>query len=503
MPTNTTNLNPITIDDEIAIAAAISDLTHENLHTTYVPSTLPEFNALLSYLHSKKLKHESQIVKYFDAVDNIESSYDVQAMKKPSTKVLLDDGVSIGITHYNISQGAAPVIFFSKMACLMYIKSEEIATKLGYVEDKTQGIWFKPNEKTTMRGNHEHFIYKNTFIYNPEIHSADISKKFGIHSQSFLLSEGKQYTFGAEFEAANLWLPLYKAKDYNVSCVRDGSMNAGSGGPEIVTGVLHGDNGFRHLQEICNLLSQKALLDKYCSTHIHIGGMDFNKENLLFLYKISCFIEDEIYEMVPNSRRHNSYCRKLEKFVFKHDLKTQSKEEYKINIDTDYNTLYDFLSVKGTKVRSRRNNHPMGAKCGYNHSTPRYSWVNFIPAMFNTRDVYFENKKQKDTSRTWEIRLHSATLNYTKTRNWLLIFMGVMWFVENCKSEINSDIKLSDIMYKAYPKMGKSLVQYIEERKLLFTLDISEVKEYETKSEKNKSIIELKNENNEKGFVCV
>lgn len=418
---------------------------------------------------------DTQLKTFYDEILNEEVSH-----RGEPFKVIIGKN-TYGATICPFKEGKAPITLNREKGVFEYIKSEDLAKELGYTEDVYQGLWFKSGEKINIRGKAEHFVYNNSSFFKEG--TKEDQKKFGTYSQTFQLAESKQYTFGIEFEASTLWFPYYLAKDYNLNCMRDGSLNAGSGGPEVVTGVLHGDNGFRHLNEICNELSKRAKLDKYCSTHIHLGGMSFNKENLVYLYELCCYIEDEVFQLVPESRRFNDYCRRLKHFDFKHDIINQSREDYKINIDNDYGTLYDFIAVKQTAVKSRKNNHPMGAKCGYNHSTPRYSWVNFVPAMFNTRG--------SEESKSWEIRLHSATLNYNKTRNWLLIWMGVMWFVENCKLDIKKGIKLEDIMYKAYPKMGKMLVQYIEDRKLTFSQNSSDSAEYVVTTDKNKTITEL------------
>lgn len=55
----------------------------------------------------------------------------------------------------------------------------------------------------------------------------------GSSSQTYLITEGMKYTFGVEIEVNRGYLPQWMAsRNFNLSCVRDGSINGGEGGPE-------------------------------------------------------------------------------------------------------------------------------------------------------------------------------------------------------------------------------------------------------------------------------
>lgn len=102
--------------------------------------------------------------------------------------------------------------------------------------------------------------YKNIAQQNPMCVG-----KIGDKTQSYLITEGIKYTFGIEMEVSRGNIPKWQAgRGLNISCVRDGSIDGGSAGCEFVTGVLVGDNGFKHLQEICNVLSSRTLVNKTC-----------------------------------------------------------------------------------------------------------------------------------------------------------------------------------------------------------------------------------------------
>lgn len=195
------------------------------------------------------------------------------------------------------------------------------------------------------------------------------------------------------------------------------------------------------------------------------------------MYYLARKVEQELFSMLPHSRRNNEYCRALKKINIQFDKGLDSKQEYNDFIENVYNELLLYVSHEDKldpTVVNKSNDHPMGSKCSYNHSTARYNWLNFVPAMFNTRGngIY-----------TLEIRSMNGSLNYIKIRNWALIFMGMCYVVENHKQFLreNKTITLADIIKLAYPKKQDELIKYIEERKFKF-LDKSNSK-YEEEAE--------------------
>lgn len=294
--------------------------------------------------------------------------------------------------------------------------------------------------------------------------------KFGVKSPSYKKTEGKKYSFGVEIETIVGILPAYLDKDLNYEAVHDGSLKGPNGeeplGAEYVTGVLTGDTGFLQLKRLCNELTRRCKVDKRCGVHVHMGGMNFNKANIVYLYKLLLILEKDIFNMLPPSRRNNEYCRTLKpinlNFV---ETDFNSTTEYDMLIENYHNKIMEFLSYTGLNPRvSKKFDHPLGHKCGYKHESARYCWANFIPAVFNTR---------KNGIYTFEFRPYSGTTSYEKIKYWILICMGIMWFVENHAKEIalNKDITLKYIIDKAYPKQGIKIINYIEKRMSKFKSD--------------------------------
>lgn len=91
--------------------------------------------------------------------------------------------------------------------------------------------------------------------------------KYGEESSTYLITEGKRYTFGIEIETHEGYLPDYFFKEFNLIHTYDGSIKNDKGqksGREFVTGVLKGDSGIIHLQKICNELARRTKVNKSC-----------------------------------------------------------------------------------------------------------------------------------------------------------------------------------------------------------------------------------------------
>lgn len=228
--------------------------------------------------------------------------------------------------------------------------------------------------------------------------------KYGFKSPMFSRLEGKQYTFGVELETCLGVLPAYLDKELTYEAVHDGSLrDPDTGdviGAEYVTGVLTGDTGLLQLKRLCFELTKRCKVNKRCGYHVHLGkpdGSGFNKQTIVFMYKLFRLVESEILSVLPPSRRNNEYCRRLGKIEinFKEE-DFNDMVEYKALIDKYYNEIVKFVGSTDSVSSSvnKKKEHPMGHKCGYNHGSARYCWANFVPTIFNTRGngVYTINK---------------------------------------------------------------------------------------------------------------
>lgn len=321
---------------------------------------------------------------------------------------------------------------------------------------------------------------------------------FGVRSNTFRIFEGLTNTFGVELETSSGRLSNKDVEGLNLRCEFDGSLRETPDqrkedvlGGEYITGVLVGDAGMFQLQKICNTLAEKCKINNKAGVHVHVGGIKFTKENIVYLYILGLMLQDEIYQMLPASRRKNVYCRKIDELPLSiNSLKNcKTSIAYDILIDEYYNKIFQYVSHGKTPDRNtnRKGNHPMGSKCGYNKDTQRYCWLNFVTALFNT--------KGNSKAITLEFRNHSATLNYEKIKNWIKICFAFVSFAENHKNAIRNNfwvdknnierpIDLTTVVMATYPKSGKSLSNYIDTRKNKFLFDDGSIESEEYKTDK-------------------
>jgi len=311
----------------------------------------------------------------------------------------------------------------------------------------------------------------------------EFNYKWGLDSPTHLITEGLKYTFGVEIEMADCSFSNELLENYNIMVEKDGSITNSRGdkyGPEVITGVLKGDYGFAHLQLICNELANKGEVNRTCGIHTHVGSADFNNTNIVLLYKLLKHVEEEIFNMLPESRRENKYCRKLPNLDFNFDGCTTIMD-MKIRVDNYYTELFTKAADSPPSDKlNKTKNHPKGAKVNYDQTNIRYCWANFIPALFNTRLT-------NPPSNTIEFRCFNASTNFTKIKNWVKICMALVSFAENCHSDIMSNtvtikgevlpLTLKNIMNKVYPKSYRIINEFIDMRTALFTsVDLEDIK---------------------------
>lgn len=352
---------------------------------------------------------------------------------------------------------------------------------------------------------------KNSDLNTAEYHKikASVLKhniKYGTDSATHRELEGLKPTLGFEIETVKGRIPKEEYIDLNINAEHDGSLrDAGqssgrAAGGEYVTGVLYGDAGFAHLYKICKVLQKNCVIDGRAGVHVHIGSLDWTKEDIVYSYILAQAVEKEMYSMLPASRMKNEYCRKITKLFSKDDInlllyaKNTSSLTYESMIDKYYNKVFMEASggVPMNRACNTNTNHPRGSKCGWNKKSQRYCWLNYVTLLFNTKD--------NPNAKTLEIRSHSATMKYTKIKNWAKIWVAFTEFVNKYKDEIleNRIIiegksftpTLETICRVIYPKTGSKLIKYIQDRKLLFKTE-DETIDFSTEDEPDVTMKEL------------
>ena len=410
--------------------------------------------------HTCFLKTDKQVM-----IDDFTGEY---VLTKNTSRYIMsiskDNKVKWGKTHSNNVQ-YVPYLVSQKLGIPEgYILDVSILDPTKFVENYKYGNFCDIDDPDLKTCNSVKYIrdyqnYKN--FHRPKTLSEQF--KLGEKSPSYTISEGIKYTFGIELEVSHGYIPAWKARmaPYNILCMRDGSINNGDGGPEYVTGVMTGDTGFKHLQEICLELSKRTKVNSTCGVHVHLGGLAFTNQFLVNSYILALLLEEQIFELLPSSRRNNSFCKRLKKLKLKIAL-DNSKDN--IDLQESYNTLFAYISTDVASYPDRHANklkqHPRGAKCGYDHGTPRYCWINYVPAMFNTRNNI--------NGYSLELRNHSGTTNFVKVKNWTLLFMAFCKFTEEYPDKIVPGITIDEIIKTIFPKKYKSLMFYFNSRKKLF-----------------------------------
>lgn len=204
-------------------------------------------------------------------------------------------------------------------------------------------------------------------------------------------------------------------------------------------------------------------------------------------------VEKDIFKFLPPSRRKNTYCREINHLDMNLNLQ-MTQEEYEIEISRIYNSIFSEVAAGPLgKSYNKSKNHRRGARCGYDHKTPRYWWLNFVPAITNTREES-PDQNGEINSYTLEFRSHSSTLRYSKVKNWVKFVIGFVNYVDNFKTDIltKSFITMEDIVKAEYPKTKNSLLTYIAHRKRIFSAGTETSKEFETTEYIPENIAEIK-----------
>lgn len=283
----------------------------------------------------------------------------------------------------------------------------------------------------------------------------------GDESKSVILPFDR--TFGIELESKEALKANKLIAKVAFNPVGDGSIS----GLEYVSEVLQGDEGLAEIKHFLRSINGKAPTYSQAGYHLHMG-IDESEINIYSIKKILAtysLFEDLLFAMQPPSRRGNHYCQNISE-LFKNKFKEigtiERFLEKRITLDEFMSKLY--------------NGRPSERSSKY-HDT-RYIWVNL-------HSVFYRG--------TLEIRNHSATFNYKKIKNWILINQAIlnkalgMSLPEVKELYYNTPNNLSsklEVLYSLFPdtKPYLAVKEYIEERLKRFNVntELPEEEEYET-----------------------
>lgn len=262
--------------------------------------------------------------------------------------------------------------------------------------------------------------------YEGRICKFDKPKK--LYSKTFNKNKFKNFC-GVEIECIQDRESLYysDAKKLNFNKVGDSSLS--EDGREFVSKPANGDRLFNMIDKICKVLSKKGYyIDKTCGLHVHIETPQ-NLELIKKLYLFYSKYESFFFKMLPSSRQKSEYCEKIrqtDNFSVKDVKDIKSLHQFKKKY---YETNF-YASNMNTKYYKKR-------RC----------WTNF-------HSLFYRG--------TLEIRSHSGTINSEKIKNWIIIHLSVMDFINNKTLE---EIDALPVQKKLF--MGifpKDIRKYIESR---------------------------------------
>jgi len=263
----------------------------------------------------------------------------------------------------------------------------------------------------------------------------------------------KNLSFGLEFETIKGFVPNRLLNKFGLIPLRDGSIS----GIEYVTVPFSSEKGLQTTIDLLPLLQERTEYDNTCSLHAHLGNVPRSKEFMLAFYKVTCALQDQIYECFPLYKKYN----------FKVKNKNYSKP-YPIfsllsqmdpiinsnNIDENFNILYSYLSGGQSfgEVGMNLDNvkgHPSdpNGTQKWNIKT-RYYLHNMIPLLFGNKT-------------TVEFRIHTPTYDVNKIIPFILISSIIVNFTIDNEKKI-----LEQKGFLAYKDLYSIIGEYLNSLKL-------------------------------------
>ena len=272
-------------------------------------------------------------------------------------------------------------------------------------------------------------------------------------------------TFGVEIEtsAGSISSNLFKLRNVDVECSRDGSITGG----EYVTGILNKDSGFYDLYNILDVVNQRCITNDTCGIHVHVGNTVFSKRFTNLAYILGYKIQDELFGFLHKSRSNNNMCGLLLEEHYNVGVKSYKMfNNKKMSDNFFYSYLYDKMLYDRNFVGSlqnKKNPHPGNRYCGRYQDpfrgeiTPqqfRYKWLNLISCTFNQRNGRVSNKKGEYPYKylTLEFRPYQASLDYQEIEDWILFCKAFVKFIVNKSYKIltTDKITVKDIILESY-----------------------------------------------------
>lgn len=212
-----------------------------------------------------------------------------------------------------------------------------------------------------------------------------LDRKFGIEIEMYNVDRNRLVN---ELRAAGV--PCY-LEGYNHTTrghwkiVSDGSIT-GTNALELVSPVLNGTEGLEQIEKVCQVLKRlNAYINKSCGLHVHFDAQNFDLRQWKNIYKNYAGFENQIDELMPQSRRGNTnyYCRSL-----------NSINNLNVKIDN------------ATSLRA-------------------------ISDVFSNNRYFKINPTSYSRHNTIEFRQHSGSIEFSKISNWIVFLHNLVDYSKN------------------------------------------------------------------------
>ena len=222
------------------------------------------------------------------------------------------------------------------------------------------------------------------------------NRNFGIEIEAYNCTRER---LARELTAAgiNVQVEGYNHTDHtdHWKLVTDSSLS-GNNTFELVSPILHGEQGLEELEKVCWVLDLcNAKVNDTCGLHVHMDAAEFDLttwKNLILTYKR---LEGVIDNFMPHSRRNNRYCKAL-------------------------------TAITENSIKHARNIGDLRAAFFHN----RYHKVNL--------EAYARH-------RTVEFRQHGGSTNFTKMSAWIHFLAKMITFAK--QGQVNAGTTLQNIPF--------------------------------------------------------
>ncbi|HEX8586130.1 MAG TPA: hypothetical protein VF680_17190 [Allosphingosinicella sp.] len=277
--------------------------------------------------------------------------------------------------------------------------------------------------------------YKTSLPYDSRGITDAFTEKYNKFYESRISNVVKTYapiledvSFGLEFETTRGFIPDRILNKVGLIPLRDGSIS----GIEYVTIPLSGEKGLQTVVDMLEPLKERTVYDNTCSLHLHIGNVPRTKEFILAFFKLTCLVQDDMYQMFPLYKKYNfkvknkNYSKPYPIFDLLSRMDAIITRE---NINENFNVLFEYLS-QGQPFAAYNNDldkvkvHPSDPNNNqkWNIHT-RYYIHNLIPLIFGNKT-------------TVEFRIHTPTYEVNKIVPFILMSAILVNFTKKYQKNI-------------------------------------------------------------------